>query len=119
MTVTDIEQARTLSLLTESPHLIVNDQKHVAFAGYVFTYSTFATVFMWAMCGQVIYKRIWAEQEGAVQSVKDLNPHDTRLQAMSDNNVGNYLTSQLTIAMSKMNPGDMEKMIEKMLEEVV
>lgn len=120
MTLTDKEQARTLSLLTDQPHMItVDKKKYVAFKGYVFTYSTFSAVFMWAICGQSLYSKIWSDQENSVSTVKELNLHDKHLQTLEDIKVGYYLAGKIRESMSKLSPADVESAIVTMLTEVV
>lgn len=119
MTLTNKEQARTLSLLTDQPHMImIDEKKYVAFKGYVFTYSTFSAVFMWAICGQSLYSKIWSDQEHSIASVKELNLHDKQLQALEDINVGYYLAGKIRESMSKLSPAEVESAIVTMLTEV-
>lgn len=120
MTLTNKEEARTLSILTDQPHMIIFDQKkYVAFKGYVFTYSTFSAVFMWAICGQSLYSKIWSDQENAIKTVKELNLHDKKLQALEDIKVGYYLAGKIRESMAKLSPAEVESAIVTMLSEVV
>lgn len=112
---TEFETTRMLSLLSERPHEIIQEDKsYVAFAGYLLTYSTFCTIFMWSLAGPKIYHSIWKEREGAIKEVRDLNPQDGRLPALHDDHVGQYITDRFKLAMKAMDPDDIEDFIHGM-----
>lgn len=113
---TELENSRTFSLLTESPHHILRDGQHyVAYAGYVLTYSTFSTFFMWAIAGPKIYHSIWKEREGAIRELRELNKQDGLLSEMHEDHVGQYMVDRFKRALSGLGPSDIENLLSNML----
>lgn len=111
---TELETIRTLSLLSERPHEVQHHGKrYVAFAGYILTYSSFCTIFMWALIGPKIYHHIWIEQ-GSVPSLRDLNPQDHRLSGIHDDHVGQYVADQFKASMKSMESEEIEEFITGM-----
>ena len=117
MTLTKLEEARTLSLLTEMPHLISDPIKYVAFGGYVFTYATFTMLVMWTLCGQNLYTKIWSSEEN-IKILKELNPHDTRLAALTNTlSISQYIAQRIRELLQSLKPEELEFVIITMLEQ--
>lgn len=111
-----IDEARTLSLLTERPHLILGSPNYVAFAGYILPLSTFTMIFMWSLCGQALYRKIWEEDLDAVKTCKNLNQHDNTLLTLHTNQVGPYLKTKFEAALAGIKPSDLESIIHTFIE---
>lgn len=117
MTHTKIEQTRTLSILTEKPHFIRENGNFVAFAGYVFTYSMFSTLFFWSITGNHIYSKIWESDEKNIELTKSLNAHDQTLQNLSAAYLKTYLTNKFKSILKKCNQDEIEYIINQMFLE--
>lgn len=116
MTLTKLEEIRTLSLLTERPHLIDDTEKYVAFGGYIFPWASFVALFMWAICGRNMYSKIW-HSDVNVDCIKNLNPHDNNLVALSNHSVGNYISNKMRELLRGLKPEEIESMVDIMIEQ--
>lgn len=119
MKIIELEQARTLSLLSDLPHMIDDSKQYVAFKGYIFTYSCFCVLLLWTLCGTNIYSRIWHDNEDNIISLKEMNPHDKNLVNCSDTNVGSYISNKFREMMKNMEPNEIEYMVDNMLAEYI
>lgn len=108
----EIEQAKTFSLLTEKPCFVNKDNKYIAFAGYVLPSSVFKVFFMWAICGQNIYNKIFSTNDYNILLCKTLNSHDKKLQDLSNTEVGTYFSTKFKSALQKYTPDDILKILD-------
>lgn len=90
MTTDTIEQHRTMSTLSEQIHVFVDEQgvRRAAVGGYIYDYTTFCTMLLWAMGSSVAYLAIMSEN-GSMEQLKRVNSND---QFLADKN--NYKTAK-------------------------
>lgn len=114
----DLEQLKTFSVLSDTPQFFDGGpgSKFVTYLGYTFTFSTFTTLLMWAMCDQPIYYHIWSEQTESVRLLKKLNSHDQKLQDMNIDYVGYYFLDKLKEALALQSERTIESIVEHMIE---
>lgn len=112
---TELEEIRTLSLLTESPQIMIRDRKYAAFAGVVLRYSDFVTILMWSIGGAQVYEAIWKEREDTIQSVRYLNPNDEKLRIIPDNSVAYHLVSKFQKILRQCSADEITDMLDNML----
>lgn len=95
MTIDTIEQTRVQSILSESLHIFVDDQgvRRAAIKGYIYDYTTFCTMLLWAMGGSVAYLSIMSEN-GSINLLKQLNAQDQRLVERDNYRSAKYLYSK-------------------------
>ena len=95
MTTETIEQNRVQSILSESLHIFVDEQgtRRAALNGYIYDYTTFCTMLLWAMGGSVAYLNILSEN-GSIDSLKQLNAQDLRLVEKNNYRSAKYLYSK-------------------------
>lgn len=95
MTTNTIEQSRVQSVLSESLHIFVDEQgvRRAAINGYIFDYTTFCTMLLWAMGGSVAYLTIMSEN-GSIDTLKQINAHDPKLVEKNNYRSAKYLYSK-------------------------
>lgn len=95
MTTDTIEQSRVQSVLSESLHIFVDEQgvRRAAINGYIYDYTTFCTMLLWAMGGSVAYLSIMSEN-GSIDTLKQLNAHDPKLIEKPNYKSAKYLYSK-------------------------
>lgn len=113
--ITEIETARLMSVLSETPQLIQHDDRNlVAFAGTVMPLSSFSTLFLWAICGPKIYHSIWRES-GHIKAIRELNPDDAQMHHWHDDTVGQFLVDRFLATMRTLHPDMIQSMLGQML----
>lgn len=95
MTTDIIEQNRTLSTLSEQIHVFVDDQgmRRAAIGGYIYDYTTFCTMLLWAMGGSVAHIAIMSEN-GSMEQLKQVNSNDQFLADKNNYRTAKYLYSK-------------------------
>lgn len=113
----DLEQLKTFSVLSETPQFVDAGpgQRYVSYLGYIFTYNTFSTLFMWCLSGPHIYQGIWAENN-SINLLKSLNLHDEVLSSMREDHIALYFVSKISEKLKDLDPSDMEKLLNYMFE---
>ena len=112
---TELENSRTQSLLSGLPHCIEHSssEKFVAYGGYILSYSTFSTIFMWTLCGPKIYHNIWKEQSDSIEDLKRMNPHDLVLKTLHSDEVGQHMVDKFKAIMGN-SSNDVEHILHTM-----
>ncbi len=92
MTTDIIEQNRTMSKLSEQIHVFVDNQgvRRAAVGGYIYDYTTFCTMLLWAMGSSVAYLAIMSEN-GAMDQLKQVNSEDQLLIGKDNYKTAKYL----------------------------
>jgi hypothetical protein len=95
MTTETIEHSRVQSILSEQLHIFVDEQgvRRAAIKGYIYDYTTFCTMLLWAMGGSVAYLNIMSEN-GNVATLKQLNAQDPKLIEKDNYRSAKYLYSK-------------------------
>lgn len=117
MLITNLEDARVLSVLTDRPHIVEDinsNKKLVAFAGIVLPLSSFSMMFMWALAGSNYYHKIFQEQTDLVQECFRLNPEVPNFKNFQ---IGPHITGKFKEVLSRLNPEDIEELVDMMFEE--
>ena len=119
MTNTNIETVRTLSKLTDRPHIIeIENKRLVAFAGVVLPLCSFSMMFMWALAGSYFYHSIFQEQTELVKECIDLNPDLLNFSSVKRvNQVGPLITGRFRELLSKLKPEEIEELVDHMFAE--
>ena len=107
-----IEEARTLSKLSDRPHII--DDKFVAFAGIVLPLSSFSMMFMWAIAGSNFYHKIFIEQVDLVSECHRLNPDIPNYKSFK---IGPHIAQKFKEVLSKLDPDEIEELVTHMFAE--
>lgn len=92
MITNTIEQNRTMSALSEQIHVFVDEQgvRRAAVGGYIYDYTTFCTMLLWAMGSSVAYIAIMSEN-GSMKQLKQLNSKDQLLTDKDNYKTAKYL----------------------------
>lgn len=113
--ITNLTEARTLSTLTDRPHVIEHDgRKFVAFAGIVLPLSCFSMIFMWSLAGSNFYHKIFQEQADLIKECIDLNP-DMPFKTKRD--IGPYFVSKYKSVLARLKPDEIEELLDQMFYE--
>lgn len=112
---TEAENLRILSLLSGLPHYIENEnrEKFVAYGGYIMSYSTFSTIFMWTLCGPKIYHNIWKERPDSIEDLRRMNLQDSVLTTLDSDEVGQHMVDKFKSIMSD-SANDVEYILHTM-----
>jgi len=71
-----IEEYRTLSKLTNRPHLFIDgNKKLVAFGGIILTLGIFSMIFMWTITKTSLYSALFKEHTHLLEECVNLNPN--------------------------------------------
>lgn len=114
----DFQQLKTFSVLSETPQYIDHGahNRYVSYLGYVFTYSTFSTLLMWAMCGPKLYYTIWTENTQAINQLKSMNSHDLAIESLTGDGLAYYFINKIKQSLNDLKPEDVEKLLNQMFE---
>lgn len=112
---TETENLKVLSLLSGLPHYIENEnrEKFIAYGGYILSYSTFSTIFMWTLCGPKIYHNIWKEQSDSIEDLRRMNPQDLVLTSLHADEVGQHMVDKFKSIMGD-SANDVEHILHTM-----
>jgi hypothetical protein len=115
--ITNIEDARMLSVLTDRPHIIEDincNKKMVAFAGIILPLGSFSMMFMWALAGSNYYHKIFQEQADLVEECFRLNPGIINYKNF---NIGPHIVGKFKEVLGRLDPADIEELVDHMFVE--
>lgn len=107
---------RAMSALSQLPYFVDDSREYVAFAGYIFSYSTFVTIYMWGLSGTGYYRKLLVNRKDEVELIKSLNKFDTKLQSLLDDSCLTYIKCKFVPIVQEMDSESKVSTITAMLE---